>query len=74
MQPVLSLSKGDPAPDELAAIAAAYLILMRRGQTPAPSSASRWRLAGRPGADPDRFAVRTASRWKTAARSTYDRR
>ena len=72
MEPALSLSKGVPSADELAAIAAAYVTVTAAADTPpqAPSS-SRWSLAGRlPDVDEERvrFAARSASRWNAAGR------
>jgi hypothetical protein len=52
-----------PSEDELAAIAAAYLMLLREPSPPAPP-VSRWRLAARAleRAQPQRTAWRVASR------------
>ncbi len=61
----------EPNADELAAIAAAYVELMRRTPAPAPPAASRWSLAGRlAGARPEtlRFAASSATRWNAAGR------
>jgi hypothetical protein len=60
-----------PSADELAAIAAAYIIVTARRAVPARAEASRWRRAGRlPATDPQRvrFAARSASRWNAAGR------
>ncbi|HTW83297.1 MAG TPA: hypothetical protein VMD91_04395 [Candidatus Sulfotelmatobacter sp.] len=60
-----------PTADELAAIAAAYLVVTRSAVTAAPPSVPRWRLAGRlPGAVPEmvRAAARARSRWTLAGR------
>jgi hypothetical protein len=62
-----------PTADELAAIAAAYVVVTRAPETPAPQEASRWRLAARLSlTDPDavRAAARTASRWSALARTS----
>jgi hypothetical protein len=57
-----------PSAEELAAIAAAYLVLTARERRAETSSASRWRLAARLDDDePARVAVRT-SRWNAASR------
>ncbi len=61
----------EPGDDELAAIAAAYAIVVRarRPADAAPSSVSRWRLAGR--VEPDGAAAARSngrrSAWRTAA-------
>jgi len=58
-----------PTADELAAIAAAYLVVTERSEPPA-RSLSRWALAGRIETDPE--AIRNGGaatrRWETAAR------
>lgn len=58
-----------PTADELAAIAAAYLVVTERSEPPV-RSLSRWALAGRIETDPE--AVRNSGaatrRWETAAR------
>jgi hypothetical protein len=60
-----------PSADELAAIAAAYVVVTAEADTPAPARTSRWSLAGRL-ADVDeqcmRFATAPASRWNAAGR------
>jgi len=74
MKPVLSLSKGEPSGDELAAIAAAYAIVMQRSETACPEPVEgRWRFAARlPDIDIDatdaRLVARAASRWNIAGR------
>ena len=68
MQPVLSLSKGDPTPEELAAIAAAYAIVAARAEVPR-NAMPRWRMAGRPVREPLRARwARATSRWNAAGR------
>ena len=60
-----------PTADELAAIAAAYVVVTAEAETPAPARASRWSLAGRlPDVDEQRvrFATTPASRWNAAGR------
>jgi hypothetical protein len=60
-----------PTGDELAAIAAAYLLQLPAGDTPSPATLSRWRLAGRlpvTGAQRARLAARVTSRWNAAGR------
>jgi hypothetical protein len=57
--------------EELAAIAAAYLVVTARTAPPPRAEASRWALAGRIAADDDaaaRFVARAASRWNAAGR------
>jgi hypothetical protein len=58
-----------PSEDELAAIAAAYLVLAARDERPAtlPQPSSRWRILGRPAVIDLRRAGAT-SRWNAAAR------
>ncbi|HEV3086761.1 MAG TPA: hypothetical protein VGX96_05995 [Candidatus Elarobacter sp.] len=59
-----------PTDDELAAIAAAYVIVTRAPRTPMQPEPSRWRLAARLSlTDPDvvRPAARNRARWRTAA-------
>ncbi len=72
MNPALSLSKGVPSADELAAIAAAYVAVTTGVDTAAPApSPARWRLAGRlPEIDDQRvrFAASASSRWNAAGR------
>ena len=71
MEPALSLSKGVPSADELAAIAAAYAAVTANVEAPAQPETSRWRLAGRlPELDDQdvRFAATAASRWNAAGR------
>jgi hypothetical protein len=66
----------EPTPDELAAIAAAYILMASPCAVPHAAAVSRWRLIGRLRAlDADRapFAARAPSRWRAAARSSYDR-
>jgi hypothetical protein len=60
----------EPTADELAAIAAAYLLITAREPAPPPSIVPRWRMAGRlPAPAPLRAGwTRTASRWKAAGR------
>jgi hypothetical protein len=76
MQPVLtwchlrvSLSKGDPTPDELAAIAVAYAIVAARAEEPR-NVVPRWRMAARlPASEPLRARWgRATSRWNAAGR------
>ena len=60
-----------PSPDELAAIAAAYLAVAARAEPLAARGASRWRLAARLAwAEPAlrRAAARSGSRWTMAGR------
>ena len=60
-----------PTADELAAIAAAYVVLTAESDTPAAPQASRWSLAGRLpdlGEQRVRFATTPASRWNAAGR------
>ena len=60
-----------PTEEELAAIAAAYLAVTARAQTPAQPETPRWRMAGRlPEIDEQRvrFATTPASRWNAAGR------
>ncbi len=62
-----------PSADELAAIAAAFLVIDRRGDAMTkPPEASRWALAARLPANDDvasaRFVTRAASRWNAAGR------
>ncbi|HEV2644621.1 MAG TPA: hypothetical protein VGT98_18045 [Candidatus Elarobacter sp.] len=60
-----------PTADELAAIAAVYVAVTSRAETPAQPEAPRWRLAGRlPEIDEQRvrFAAASASRWNAAGR------
>ena len=60
-----------PSADELAAIAAAYLVVAGRRESPARTEASRWALAGRirlQDAAEARFVARAASRWNAAGR------
>jgi hypothetical protein len=60
-----------PSADELAAIAAAFAIVIARSQAAEGPEASRWRLAARlplPDAQRARFAARSASRWSAAGR------
>ena len=60
-----------PTADELAAIAAAYVVVTAETDTPAAPRASRWSLAGRlPDVDDERvrFAAASASRWNAAGR------
>jgi hypothetical protein len=63
-----------PSADELAAIAAAYLVVTSSGEREparAESTASRWSLAGRVplnDAPRARFAASRASRWAMAGR------
>jgi hypothetical protein len=55
--------------EELAAIAAAYLLYAPRDDAPAATAQSRWRLAGRlEAADDVRYTQRAGSRWKAAGR------
>jgi len=60
-----------PTADELAAIAAAYVVVTAASDTPAQPHASRWSFAGRfPDLDEQRvrFAATPASRWNAAGR------
>jgi hypothetical protein len=60
-----------PTAEELAAIAAAYLVATRGVVAPPPPATSRWALAGRlPAPDPARArpARRAGSRWASASR------
>ena len=60
-----------PSTEELAAIAAAYLVVTGRAEPAQQPERSRWALAGRLGLDDaaePRFIARTASRWNIAAR------
>jgi hypothetical protein len=72
MEPALSLPKGVPSADELAAIAAAYVAVTATSDAPAQGRPpSRWSLAGRlPDVDDERVrsAAPAASRWKLAGR------
>jgi hypothetical protein len=58
-----------PSAEELAAIAAAYLIVTEPSE-PLARTVSRWALAGRVETDPDaiRGTCAGAHRWATAAR------
>lgn len=57
-----------PSADELAAIAAAYLIVTEPSE-PLERTVSRWALAGRVDTDPDAIrATAGTRRWATAAR------
>jgi hypothetical protein len=58
-----------PSPDELAAIAAAYVLQTARDDVAAPPVTSRWRLAARLPVAPARARFAGAiSRWKAAGR------
>jgi hypothetical protein len=60
-----------PSSEELAAIAAAYLVVTRATNEPAAPAPSRWRLAGRLAfEDPEvmRAVARARSRWTLAGR------
>jgi hypothetical protein len=60
-----------PSADELAAIAAAYLVVAARRESPVRTEASRWALAGRirlNDAGDARFVARAAARWNAAGR------
>jgi hypothetical protein len=60
-----------PTADELAAIAAAYLLRVPPDDAPASPAPSRWRLAGRltvTDAARARHAARVTSRWNAAGR------
>ena len=60
-----------PSADQLAAIAAAYLVVAGRTGSPPRAEASRWALAGRiplEDAAEARFIARAASRWSAAGR------
>lgn len=58
-----------PSADELAAIAAAYLLVARAAQPDAPPpQASRWALAARIPVDDRARAVRRGSGWAAAGR------
>jgi len=60
-----------PTAEELAAIAAAYLVATRHAVEAAPAEPSRWRMAGRlPPPDPARARLtrRASSRWASAGR------
>jgi hypothetical protein len=60
-----------PSADELAAIAAAYLVVTERDAPDERTEVPRWRLAARlPDLDAPRarFAARSASRWSAAGR------
>ena len=59
-----------PSADELAAIAAAYLVVTARTEPPRRAEPSRWALAGRIASDDDiaaRLVARAASRRNAAA-------
>ncbi|HEY0393775.1 MAG TPA: hypothetical protein VGD01_04705 [Candidatus Elarobacter sp.] len=71
MRPARRSPTDVPTAEELAAIAAAYLVLTAREAPAAPREVSRWALAGRlPLNDGPRarFAARSASRWTIAGR------
>lgn len=60
-----------PTADELAAIAAAYLIVTGRRELSPRAEVSRWALTGRIPLDDaaeTRFVARAASRWNAAGR------
>jgi hypothetical protein len=60
-----------PTAEELAAIAAAYLVVTRTTDEPVAPAVPRWRLAARlPAAGPDlvRGTARARSRWALAGR------
>ncbi len=60
-----------PTGDELAAIAAAYLLQVPAGDAPSSTTPARWRLAGRLAASDKpraRLAARATSRWNAAGR------
>jgi hypothetical protein len=58
-----------PTADELAAIAAAYAIMVQLAQPPCHVEPSRWRLAARlPDLELDAPDARVASRWSLAGR------
>ncbi len=61
-----------PSADELAAIAAAFLVIGRRDEAATAPEPSRWSLAARLPAYDDapraRFVARAASRWNAAGR------
>ncbi len=60
-----------PTEEELAAIAAAYLAVTARAQTPAQPETQRWRMAGRlPDIEDQRLRLTSpaASRWNAAGR------
>jgi hypothetical protein len=60
-----------PTGDELAAIAAAYLLQVPASDAPSPATPSRWRLAARlpvTGTQRARLAARVTSRWNAAGR------